>query len=125
MTVPSFPDRGSPDPTAARPPAPGRRRPASGLDPLPDSRPRPPVGDVPLPDEVPDPARPGRPDAPAGRVALVATGREDGQRHVVDVAVGELGDPEGLRARCGAPVLGVVSGPPAAVADCPLCLAPH
>lgn len=107
-------------------PDPGRPR--TGMDPMPTSRPRTPLTDPltdPLPDDVPDPARPGRPARPGtdGLLELVAPGRQDGRRHVVDVPVGELGDPEGLRGRCGAPVTGVVPGLGAGSADCPVCVA--
>ena len=105
------------------------RRPTSGMDPMPSSRPRPPHGGpdptAPLPDDVPDPRHPGRPGpapSPGGDgIVLVAAGREDRLRHVVDVAIGELGDPEGLRARCGAAVGPVVPGLGPAAADCPVC----
>lgn len=109
MTVP---DPGHPD---ARPGG----RPASGLDPMPSSVPPPPLG------ERPDPAEPRRPTpgdpAPDGTLVLVAAGRDDRRRHVVDVATGELGDPAGLRARCGAAVEQVVPGLRAEQADCPGC----
>lgn len=111
MTIP-------PDP-ADRPP----RRPASGLDPLPGPPPTPPVSDVPEPGE-PGPVPGSVPPGPDGRLALAATGREDRRRHVVDVSPGELGDPGALRARCGAPVDGVVPGLSASRADCPVCLLP-
>ena len=105
------------------------RRPSSGMDPMPTSRPRPPLGrvdpDAPLPDDVPDPRHPGRPGPPSrpgtDGLVLVAAGREDRWRHVVDVPIGEAGDPEGLRARCGAAVSGVVPGLGPASADCPVC----
>ena len=96
-------------------------RPTSGMDPMPASIPTPPLDDLPDPDHPGRPRRPGRPAEPDGRLHLVATGRDDGRRHVVDVQPGELGDPEGLRARCGAPVGGVVPGLTADRADCPLC----
>ena len=51
-------------------------------------------------------------------------GRDDRRRHVVDVVTGELGDPAGLRARCGAAVEQVVPGLRAEQADCPGCLLP-
>lgn len=105
------------------------------MDPMPTSRPRPPLGgvdpDAPLPDDVPDPRHPGHPGSPTRPgppsrpgtpdLVLVAAGREDRWRHVVDVPLGELGDPEGLRARCGAAVSGVVPGLGPASADCPVC----
>lgn len=117
MTVPdpSYPGRS------------GHRGPRTGMDPMPSSPPVPPLGDaVPDPDRpvpgTPDPRRPVPGDpAPDGRLALVATGREDRRRHVVDVVAGELGDPTGLRARCGAPVEHVVPGLRAESADCPGC----
>lgn len=115
--------------------------PTSGMDPMPARRPRPtgpgaPIDPgAPLPDAVPDPDRPGRapgttgphgPDGPSGPrgdgLVLLAAGREDRWRHVVDVEVGVLGDPEALRARCGAAVGGVVPGLGAASADCPRCV---
>lgn len=106
--------------TVPEPPGPGRRDPATGMDPMPGSRP--PGGPA---DEIPDPTRPGRgPDeipVPDGLIALVATGRDDRRRHVVDVSSGELGDPAGLRARCGAAVEQVVPGLRADSADCPGC----
>lgn len=116
------------------PPSDPDRRPGSGLDPMPGRRPRrpslgSPPDDVPpleLPDDVPDPSAPGvptrDPEVPTpGRTALVATGREDRRRHVVEVAWGEFGDPTGLRARCGAAVEAVVPGLRAEQADCPVC----
>lgn len=100
---------------------------------MPRPQPVPPPGDgLPpggLPDDVPSPDRPGR---TAGRAPLVATGRDDGgdsgaggrpRRHVVDVPWGELVDPEGLTARCGAAVDTVVPGLTADRADCPACRA--
>ena len=60
--------------------------------------------------------------APDGRLELVAAGRDDRRKHVVDVASGELGDPTGLRARCGAAVEQVVPGLRAEQADCSGCL---
>jgi hypothetical protein len=88
-----------------------------------------PPDDVPpleLPDDVPDPTAPGvptrDPEVPTpGRTVVVATGRDDQRRHVVDVAWGEFGDPTGLRARCGAAVEGIVPGLRAEQADCPGC----
>ena len=112
MTVP---DPGHPD---ARP------GPTTGMDPMPPSVPRPPGDrpDRPLPG---DPRRPTPGDpAPEGTLALVAVGRDDRRRHVVDVVAGELGDPTGLRARCGAAVEQVVPGLRAEQADCPGCLLP-
>ncbi|GAA4903873.1 hypothetical protein EV188_10482 [Actinomycetospora succinea] len=110
MTVP---DPGHPD---ARPGG----RPASGLDPMPSSVPPPPFGDT-----RPDPGEPPRPTpgdpSPDGTLTLVAAGRDDRRRHVVDVTTGELGDPAGLRARCGAAVEQVVPGLRAEQADCPGC----
>jgi hypothetical protein len=116
------------------PPSDPGRRPSSGLDPMPGRRPQQPglgspPDDVPayeLPDDVPDPTAPGfptrRPEIPTpGRTALVATGREDRRRHVVDVPWGEFGDPTGLRARCGASVEAVVPGLRADQVDCPGC----
>jgi hypothetical protein len=103
-------------------------RPTSGMDPMPSRRPRPPFpGDLPpheLPDDIPDPAAPGRPDDPTRRRerAFVGVGTDDRRRHVVDVTLGEAGDPTGLRARCGAPVEQVVPGLRAEQADCPDCL---
>ena len=117
MTVP---DPGHPD---ARP------GPSTGLDPMPSSTPPSPLGDRPDP-LSPGPTRPGpgeprrpRPGDPApdGRLVLVAVGREDRRRHVVDVVPGELGDPTGLRARCGAAIEQVVPGLRAEQADCPGC----
>ncbi len=106
MTVPEFPAPDSPRP------GPSGRQPRTGMDPMPSSTPVPPLGDtVPAPVPVPD-----------GRLELVATGREDRRRHVVDVTSGELGDPTGLRARCGAPVEQVVPGLRANQADCPGCV---
>lgn len=122
MTVPEFPSH---DPRPDR----SGRAPRTGMDPMPSSTPLPPLGDT-----VPDPAAPGRDPrrptpgdpAPDGRLELVATGRDDRRRHVVDVTSGELGDPTGLRARCGAPVEQVVPGLRAEQADCPGCtLAVH
>lgn len=118
MTVP---DPGHPD---ARPGG----RPSTGMDPMPSSVPPPPLGD--RPDRPasprPDPDDPRRPvpgdPAPDGTLVLVAAGREDRRRHVVDVTSGELGDPSGLRARCGAAVEQVVPGLRAEQADCPGCL---
>ncbi|MEJ2887810.1 hypothetical protein [Actinomycetospora aeridis] len=106
MTVP---DPGHPD---ARPGG----RPASGLDPMPSSVPPPPLGERPPPPR-PDPGDP----SPGGTLVLVAAGRDDRRRHVVDVTTGELGDPTGLRARCGAAVERVVPGLRAEQADCPGC----
>lgn len=115
MTVP---DPGHPD---ARP---GGRRPSSGMDPMPSSVPPPPLGD--RPPANPDTVTPRRPTpgdpAPDGKLELVAAGRDDRRRHVVDVVSGELGDPTGLRARCGAAVEQVVPGLRAEQADCPGCL---
>ncbi len=102
-------------------------RPTSGMAPMPARRPRPPFpGDLPpheLPDDIPDPTAPGRADDPTRRRerAFVAVGTEDRRRHVVDVTLGEAGDPTGLRARCGAPVEQVVPGLTADQADCPEC----
>jgi hypothetical protein len=81
-----------------------------------------------LPDDIPDPSAPGlpgdRPDVPTpGRTVLVAAGREDRRRHVVEVAWGEVGDPTGLRALCGAAVEAIVPGLGAEQADCPECRA--
>jgi hypothetical protein len=110
-------------------PGPPPRRPTSGMDPMPASIPTPPLDDVPDPDRPGrprDPRRrpgPDRPAEPDGRLHLVATGRDDRRRHVVDVEPGELGDPEGLRARCGAAVARVVPGVTVDGADCPLCTA--
>jgi hypothetical protein len=118
------------------PPSTPGRRPTSGLDPMPGRRPMPPgLGsppeDIPaheLPDDIPDPSAPGlpgdRPEVPTpGRTVLVAAGREDRRRHVVEVAWGEVGDPTGLRALCGAAVEAVVPGLRAEQADCPECRA--
>jgi hypothetical protein len=118
------------------PPSVPGRRPASGLDPMPGRRPMPPgLGSPPddlpaheLPDEIPDPSAPGlpgrRPGLPTpGRSLLVASGREDRHRHVVEVAWGEVGDPTGMRALCGAAVEAVVPGLHAEQADCPECRA--
>ncbi len=116
------------------PPSVPGRRPTSGLDPMPGRRPMPPgLGSPPddlpaheLPDEIPDPSAPGlpRPEVPTpGRTLLVAAGREDRYRHVVEVAWGEVGDPTGLRALCGAAVEAVVPGLRAEQADCPVCRA--
>jgi hypothetical protein len=94
------------------------------MDPMPPSVPPPPGDrpDRPLPG---DPRRPTPGDpAPERTLALVAVGREDRRRHVVDVVTGELGDPTGLRARCGAAVEQVVPGLRAEQADCPGCLLP-
>ena len=117
MTVP---DPGHPD---ARP------GPTTGMDPMPPSVP--PPGDRPRPPDRPDRPLPGEPrrpipgdPAPEGTLALVAVGRDDRRRHVVDVVTGELGDPTGLRARCGAAVEQVVPGLRAEQADCPGCLLP-
>jgi hypothetical protein len=113
MTVP---DPGHPD---ARPAG----GPTTGMDPMPSSVPPPPLGDRP---RRPDPREPRRPTpgdpAPDGTLVLVATGRDDRRRHVVDVTSGELGDPTGLRARCGAGVEQVVPGLKVEQADCPGCL---
>lgn len=116
------------------PPSDPGRRPSSGLDPMPGRRPQQPaLGDPPddvppleLPDDVPDPSAPGAPtrrgEVPTpGHTVLVATGREDARRHVVEVAWGEFGDPTGLRALCGAAVEAVVPGLRAEAADCPVC----
>ncbi|GLZ46853.1 hypothetical protein Acsp06_30380 [Actinomycetospora sp. NBRC 106375] len=112
MTVP---DPGHPD---ARPTG----RPSTGMDPMPSSTPPPPLGDRPRPSPD-DPRRPTPGDpSPDGTLVLVAAGREDRHRHVVDVTSGELGDPSGLRARCGAAVEQVVPGLRAEQADCPGCL---
>lgn len=105
---------------------------ASGMDPRPRSTPVPPLGDT-----VPDPTRPGdprrpvdpttprptEPTTPDGRLRFVATGRDDRYRHVVEVEVevGDVGDPVGLPARCGAAVERVVPGLRAEQADCPGC----
>lgn len=106
-------------------------RPTSGMDPMPSRRQRrssPPFpGDLPpheLPDDIPDPTSPGRWDDPTRRPerAFVGVGKDDRLRHVVDVTLGEAGDPTGLRARCGAPVEQVVPGLRAEQADCPDCL---
>ena len=64
------------------------RRPTTGMDPMPSSAPVPPLGD-----DIPDPSRPGqtprRPGPePDGRLTLMATGREDRRRHLVDVQSG-------------------------------------
>ncbi|MDD7937653.1 hypothetical protein PHK61_04365 [Actinomycetospora lutea] len=109
MTVP---DPGHPD---ARPGG----RPASGLDPMPFSTPPPPLGERPEPGEPRRPT-PGHP-SPDGTLTLVAAGRDDRRRHVVDVTTGELGDPAGLRARCGAAVEQIVPGMRPEQADCPGC----
>lgn len=116
------------------PPSDPDHRPSSGLDPMPGRRTRraavgDPPTDVPpleLPDDIPDPGSPGapptRPEVPTpGHTALVATGRDDRRRHVVEVAWGEVGDPTGLRARCGAAIESVVPGLRADQADCPVC----
>jgi hypothetical protein len=95
------------------------------MDPMPFSVPPPPPGDRP---SRPDPDAPRRPTpgdpAPDGTVVVVALGRDDRRRHVVDLAPGELGDPTGLRARCGAAVEQVVPGLRAEQADCPGCVLP-
>ncbi len=92
------------------------------MDPMP--------GSTPVPggpgDEIPDPLRPGRPTPddvprPDGGLTVVATSPDDRRRHVVEIASGELGDPTGLRARCGAAVEQVVPGLGADRADCPGC----
>ncbi|NMO92500.1 hypothetical protein [Actinomycetospora sp. TBRC 11914] len=116
------------------PPSTPGRRPTSGLDPMPPRHPLPPLpGDPPddrpaheLPDDVPDPTAPGmpsrRPEVPTpGRTTLVAAGRDDRYRHVVEVAWGDAVDPQGLRAWCGAAVEAVVPGLGADQADCPDC----
>jgi hypothetical protein len=116
------------------PPSHPGRRPTSGLDPMPGRRPAPPdLGSPPddlpaheLPDDLPDPTAPGvprrTPEVPTpGRMTVVATGRDDRRRHVVEVAWGEVGDPTGLRGLCGAPVEAVVPGLHAEQADCPDC----
>ena len=114
MTVPD-PNELGPEP----------RRPSGGLDPMPTSTTPPPLGDRPGRPTPADPTRPV-PDDPGGLLRLVATGREDRLRHVVEVESGALGDPAGLRARCGAPVQQVVPGLRADQADCPGCsLAVH
>jgi len=118
------------------PPSVPGRRPSSGLDPMPGRRPMPPgLGNPPddlpaheLPDDIPDPTDPGlpgrRPEVPTpGHTVLVAAAREDRYRHVVEVAWGEVGDPTGLRALCGAAVEAVVPGLRADQADCPECRA--
>lgn len=108
--------------TVPDPARPGRS-PSDGLDPMPGSPPAP-VGPGDLPGRDPD-LDPPRPDpAHDGRLVLVAAGREDRQRHVVDVDAGEVGDPTGLRARCGAPVERIVPGLRADQADCPGCRLP-
>jgi hypothetical protein len=95
------------------------------MDPMPTSTPRPPLGDRPRHPDIDDPRRPTPGDpSPDGTLALVAAGRDDRRRHVVDVVPGELGDPTGLRARCGAAVEQVVPGLRAEQADCPGCLLP-
>jgi hypothetical protein len=105
------------------PEPPGGRRPATGMDPMPGSTPFP-GGPA---DVVGDPLRPGGrpgPDEvprPDGRLTVVATGRDDRRRHVVEIESGEFGDPTGLRARCGAAVEQVVPGLGADRADCPGC----
>jgi hypothetical protein len=101
---------------------------------MPGRRPLPPLpGDLPddlpaheLPDEVPDPTAPGVPRRrdgipTPGRTALVAAGREDARRHVVEVAWGDAVDPQGLHALCGAAVEQVVPGLRVDQADCPDC----
>ena len=91
---------------------------------MPGRRPMPPVSGSPpddlpaheLPDEVPDPSAPGfpgpAPEVPTpGRTVLVASGREDRRRHVVEVAWGEVGDPTGLRGALRRPRRGGRPGP--------------
>jgi hypothetical protein len=112
MTVP---DPGHPD---VRPTG----QPTTGMDPMPSSTPSPPLGDRPRGPGHPDIDDPRRPTPGDGTLVLVAAGRDDRRRHVVDVTAGELGDPTGLRARCGAAVEQVVPGLRAEQADCPGCL---